>query len=387
MAAPGASPLSVSVDSTTSLGSISTTALLAAMLRASGKISDLIFSPGRPPQVEIHGQLTGVNAVGAGSLSADDTRRIAADLIGTNKQAINALREHGSCDISYGLAGMARFRANVFIQRGSCAIVMRVIPTEIPTLDSLRLPAQLEDAANVRNGIVLVTGGSGSGKSSTLAALIDRINGEQCYHILTVEDPIEFLHKHKKSTVHQRELHSDAPSFPLALRAALRQAPRVIMVGEIRDRETLEILLEAAENGHLVLSSMRTIDASKTVERMVSMFAAHPFTAGEQQSVRERLAKTFRYIVAQRLIPRADGGERIAVVEILKSNSRTRECVEQGERPGRTLLDAIKASDDEGMQHFDSEIAKLIRSGLVDLETGLCFASNATLLGQELARS
>ena len=387
MAAPGASPLSVSVDSTTGLGSISTTALLAAMLRASGKISDLIFSPGRPPQVEIHGQLTGVNAVGAGLLSADDTRRIAADLIGTNKQAINALREHGSCDISYGLAGMARFRANVFIQRGSCAIVMRVIPTEIPTLDSLRLPAQLEDAANVRNGIVLVTGGSGSGKSSTLAALIDRINGEQCYHILTVEDPIEFLHKHKKSTVHQRELHSDAPSFPLALRAALRQAPRVIMVGEIRDRETLEILLEAAENGHLVLSSMRTIDASKTVERMVSMFAAHPFTAGEQQSVRERLAKTFRYIVAQRLIPRADGGERIAVVEILKSNSRTRECVEQGERPGRTLLDAIKASDDEGMQHFDSEIAKLIRSGLVDLETGLCFASNATLLGQELARS
>ena len=277
---------------------------------------------------------------------------------------------------------MARFRVNVFIQRGSCAIVMRVIPTEIPTLDSLRLPAQLEEAANVRNGIILVTGGSGSGKSSTLAALIDRINGEQCYHILTVEDPIEFLHKHKKSTVHQRELHSDAPSFPLALRAALRQAPRVIMVGEIRDRETLEILLEAAENGHLVLSSMRTVDASKTVERMVGMFAAHSFAAGEQQSVRERLAKTFRYIVAQRLIPRADGGERIAVVEILKSNSRTRDCVEQGERPGRTLLDAIKASENEGMQHFDSEIAKLVRAGLVDLETGLCFASNATCWGR-----
>jgi twitching motility protein PilT len=276
---------------------------------------------------------------------------------------------------------MARFRVNVFIQRGSCAIVMRVIPTVIPTFGSLRLPAQLEEAANVRNGIILVTGGTGSGKSSTLAALIDRINSEHCYHVLTVEDPIEFLHRHKKSTVHQRELHSDAPNFTMALRAALRQAPRVIMVGEIRDRETLEILLDAAENGHLVLSSMHTIDASKTVERIIATFAA---TA--QQSVRERLAKTFRYIIAQRLIPRADGGDRVAVVEILKSNSRTRDCVEQGERPGRTLLDAIKSSENEGMQHFDGEIAKLVRSGLVDLETGLGFASNATVLGQELAR-
>ena len=240
----------------------------------------------------------------------------------------------------------------------------------------------MEDAAQVRNGIILVTGGSGSGKSSTLAALIDRFNNQHCYHILTVEDPIEFLHNHKKSTVHQRELHSDAPNFSLALRAALRQAPRVIMVGEIRDRETLEILLEAAENGHLVLSSMNTVDASKTVERMVAAF-----TAAEQQAIRERLAKTFRYIIAQRLIPRTDGGERIAVVEILKSNSRTRDCVEQGERAGRTLLNAIKASENEGMQHFDGEIAKLVRSGLVDLETGLCFASNATVLGQELARN
>jgi len=351
-------------------------------LRASEKVSDLIFSPGRPPQVEIHGQLTPVEIAGTGNLSADDTRRIAADLIGANKQAINTLREQGSCDISYGLPGMARFRVNVFIQRGSCAIVMRVIPTVIPTFRSLHLPAQLDEAAKVRNGIILVTGGTGSGKSSTLAALIDRINSEYCYHVLTVEDPIEFLHKHKKSTVHQRELHSDAPNFALALRAALRQAPRVIMVGEIRDRDTLEILLEAAENGHLVLSSLHTVDASKTIDRILGQFSAT-----EQQSVRERLAKTFRYIIAQRLIPRTDGGDRVPVVEILKSNTRTRDCVEQGERPGRTLLDAIKASENEGMQHFDGEIAKLVRSGLVDLETGLCFASNATVLGQELARN
>jgi twitching motility protein PilT len=381
MAAPGNSPIAIAFEGISGTGSVPTSVLLAGMLRASEKVSDLIFSPGRPPQVEVHGQLMAVEIAGSSILSADDTRRIAADLIGANKQAINTLREQSSCDVSYGLAGMARFRVNVFIQRGSCAIVMRVIPTVIPTFSSLRLPAQLEEAANVRNGIILVTGGTGSGKSSTLAALIDRINSEHCYHVLTVEDPIEFLHKHKKSTVHQRELHSDAPNFTLALRAALRQAPRVIMVGEIRDRETLEILLDAAENGHLVFSSMHTVDTSKTVERIISTF---PST--EQQSVRERLAKTFRYIIAQRLIPRNDGGDRVAVVEILKSNSRTRDCVEQGERAGRTLLDAIKASENEGMQHFDGEIAKLVRSGLVDLETGLGFASNATVLGQELAR-
>jgi len=381
MAAPGNSPIAIAFEGISGTGSIPTSILLAGMLRASDKVSDLIFSPGRPPQVEIHGQLTAVEIAGSSTLSADDTRRIAADLIGSNKQAINTLREQGSCDVSYGLPGMARFRVNVFIQRGSCAIVMRVIPTVIPTFSTLHLPAHLEEATRVRNGIILVTGGTGSGKSSTLAALIDRINSQYCYHVLTVEDPIEFLHKHKMSTVHQRELHSDAPNFTMALRAALRQAPRVIMVGETRDRETLEIILEAAENGHLVLSSMNTVDASKTVERIVGAFAV-----SEQQSVRERLAKTFRYIIAQRLIPRSDGGDRVVAVEILKSNSRTRDCVEQGERPGRTLLDAIKTSENEGMQHFDGEIAKLVRSGLVDLETGLCFASNATVLGQELAR-
>ena len=382
MAAPGSAPIAVTFEGISGSGSIPTPVLLAGMLRASEKVSDLIFSPGRPPQVEIHGQLTAVEIPGATALTQDDTRRIAADLIGTNKQAISTLREQGSCDVSYGLPGMARFRVNVFIQRGSCAIVMRVIPTTLPSFASLRLPAQLSEVAQVRNGIVLVTGGSGAGKSSTLAALLDRINSEHCYHILTVEDPIEFLHNHKKSTVHQREVHSDTPNFALALRAALRQAPRVIMVGEIRDRETMEILLEAAENGHLVLSSMNTVDASKTVERIVGTFSPP-----EQQSVRERFAKTFRYIIAQRLVPRTDSSGRIAVAEILKSNSRTRDCVEQGERPGRTLLDAIKASENEGMQHFDGEIAKLVRSGVVDLETGHCFASNASVLGQELARN
>jgi len=244
------------------------------------------------------------------------------------------------------------------------------------------LPAHLEDAANVRSGIILVTGGSGSGKSSTLAALIDRMNELHRYHILTIEDPIEFLHRHKKSTVHQRELGSDAPNFTMALKAALRQAPRVIMVGEIRDRETMQILLEAAENGHLILSSMNTVDCLKTVERIVSSF---PST--EQQTTRERFAKTFRYIIAQRLIPRADADERVAVAEILKANSRTRDCIEQGERPGRTLLDCIRVGEGEGMQHFDAEIAKLVRAGKIDSETALCFATNASVLSQELGRT
>src|ERR1035441_8188556 len=311
MAAPGNSPIAIAFEGISGTGSIPTAVLLAGMLRASEKVSDLIFSPGRPPQVEIHGQLTAVEVSGSTLLSADDTRRIAADLIGTNKQAINTLREQGSCDVSYGLPGMARFRVNVFIQRGSCAIVMRVIPTVIPTFRSLRLPAQLEETAKVRSGIVLVTGGTGSGKSSTLAALIDKINSEHCYHVLTVEDPIEFLHRHKKSTVHQRELHSDTPTFAIALQAALRQAPHVIMVGEIRNRETLDVLIEAAENGHLVLSSVNAVDTSKTVERMVGMFPV-----GEQQAARERLAKTFRHVISQRLIPRSDGGDGIPAVEI-----------------------------------------------------------------------
>ena len=381
MAAPGNSPIAIAFEGINGTGSIPTSVLLAGMLRASEKVSDLIFSPGRPPQVEIHGQLTAVEIPGSNTLSADDTRRIAADLIGTNKQAINTLREQGSCDVSYGLPGIARFRVNVFIQRGSCAIVMRVIPTIIPTFSSLRLPAQLEEAAKVRNGIILVTGGTGSGKSSTLAALIDRINSECCYHVLTVEDPIEFLHKHKKSTVHQRELHSDAPNFTLALRAALRQAPRVIMVGEIRDREALEILLEAAENGHLVLSSMNTVDATKTVERIVTTFPSN-----EQQAVR----RTARQNFPLHHCAEADSAHRRAATacrggdfEIHLTHPR---FVEQGERPGGTLLDAIKGSENEGMQHFDGEIAKLVRAGLVDMETGLCFASNATVLGQELAR-
>ena len=326
MAAPTIAPISVELEIPASSGQVATPALLGGMLRAAEKISDLIFSPGRPPQVQVYGQMIPVQVPGLSFLSADDTRRIAADLIGDNKQAITTLREHGACDISYGLPGLARFRVNIFIQRGSCAVVMRVIPTNIPDFDSLRLPSQLSDVTKLRDGIVLVTGPTGSGKSSTLAVLLDSINREKYYHIITIEDPIEFLHNHKCSTIHQRELHSDTPSFAHALRSAMRQAPKVILVGEMRDRETIEIVLEAAETGHLVFSSLNTMDASKTVERIVSSFSP-----AEQQSVRERFAKSFRYIICQRLMSKADRSGRVAAFEVLKANPRTRTCIEKGE--------------------------------------------------------
>jgi twitching motility protein PilT len=369
MAAPGISPISVSLEGYSGSGRVETPALLTAMLRGTEKISDLIFSPGRAPQVQVYGQLIPVHVPGLNSLTADDTRRIAADLIGDNKQAVATLREQGSCDISYGLAGVARFRVNIFIQRGSCAVVMRVISTGISDLTSLGLPAHLADVAKLRDGIVLVTGPAGSGKSSTLAVLLDCINREKYYHIITIEDPIEFLHNHKCSTIHQRELHSDTPSFAYALRSAMRQGPRVILVGEMRDRDTIEIIIEAAETGHLVLSSLNTMDVPKTVERIVSSFPSD-----ERQKIRERFARSFRYIVCQRLLPKTDRSGRIAVAEILKANARTRECIE------------MKAGAAEGMQHFDGEIAQLVRDRVVDLETGLAFASNAAVLGEELVR-
>ncbi|MGH9444641.1 MAG: type IV pilus twitching motility protein PilT, partial [Terriglobia bacterium] len=308
---------------------------------------------------------------GLTTLAPEDTRRIAMELMGKNTQARQALETQGSCDLSYSVDGLSRFRVNIFKQRGSYAIVMRVIPSSIPGFDVLGLPPQLADITELKNGIVLVTGPTGAGKSSTLAALIDRINENKAYHIVTIEDPIEFLHPHKKSTIHQREIHSDTPTFALALRSALRQAPNVILVGEMRDRETVEIALEAAETGHLVLSTLHTIDASKSVERITGVFPAE-----EQQVVRLRFAKAFRYVVSQRLIEAPDGKSRIAAFEILRSTLRTREYIQKGESEGRSLLDAMRDGSLEGMQHFDAEIEKLIRAGRISCETGLAYATN-----------
>ena len=248
---------------------------------------------------------------------------------------------------------------------------MRVIPTEIPSLASLTLPAQLADIAELRNGLVLMTGPTGSGKSSTLAAIIDIINETKHYHVVAIEDPIEYLHTHKNSTINQREVGHDTQDFPSALRAALRQAPKVILIGEMRDLETTEIALEAAETGHLVLSTLHTIDASKTIDRIIGLYPKN-----EEAVIRTRLAQTFRYILSQRLIPRSDMQGRVAAVEILRSTPRTREYIEQGETEGKSLLDAMRDGKLDGMQDFDSVIKDFIEQNIISFEDGMAFATN-----------
>jgi twitching motility protein PilT len=345
--------------------------IIEQMLLVSEKVSDLNFSCNQKPQVEINGVLYPTSPIGLGKLSAFQTEMIAMSLMRDNPDAAAQLVKYRTADLSYALPGKCRFRVNIFQQRNSFSIVMRVIPHKVPTFEELRLPMQLAEIAGIRNGVVLLTGPTGSGKTSTLAAIIDRINETKAYHIVTIEDPIEFLHVHKKSTINQREVGSDTKDFASALRAALRQAPKVILVGEMRDLETAEIALEAAETGHLVLSTLHTIDASKTIDRIIGLYPKN-----EERIIRTRLAQTFRFIVSQRLIPTSDGKGRVAAVEILKSNPRTREYIEKGETEGKTLLDAIRDGEIDGMQDFDSVILEMIRSGQITHDDGLSFATN-----------
>ncbi len=345
--------------------------IIEQMLLISDNVSDLNFSCGQKPQVEISGSLYSASPLGMGKLTGFQTEMIAMSILRDNPEAASQLANSGTADLSYALPGRCRFRVNVFQQRGSYSIVMRVIPHEIPSFDSLNIPPQLAEICNIRNGIVLLTGPTGSGKSSTLAAIIDHINVTKSYHIVTIEDPIEFLHSHKKCTINQREVGSDTKDFASALRAALRQAPKVILVGEMRDLETAEIALEAAETGHLVLSTLHTIDASKTVDRIIGLYPKN-----EEKVIRMRLAQSFRYIVSQRLIPRIDGKGRMAAVEILRSNPRTREYIEKGESEGKSLLDAIRDGEIDGMQDFDSVIRKMIEKEQISLDDGLSFATN-----------
>jgi twitching motility protein PilT len=358
---------------------VPTLTLIETMATSGVGISDLIFSPGRPPQVERHGELEPVAVPGVGMLRPEDTAAIASDLIGGNPLVLRTLDEQGACDLSYSIPQKFRFRVNVFRQRGHFSIVMRLIAERIPSLAELGLPAAVAEIATLKNGIVLVTGPTGSGKSTTLASIIDIINETRAEHIVTIEDPIEFLHKHKKGTVHQRELHSDTPTFAAALRSALRQAPKVILVGEMRDRETIEIALTAAETGHLVLSTLHTIDASKTVERIVGTFEV-----GDQRFVRARLAASFRVFISQRLIPRKEGG-RMAIIELMKSTMRTRDYIETGEREGKTLLDAMRDGGVDGMQYFDGELERLVRAKSISLNTAYLNATNPGNLAVALA--
>src|SRR5205814_2094867 len=328
-------------------------AILEAMLKMSDRVSDLNFSVGRAPQVEVDGQLVSVNFPGLPRLTPYQTEMIVMHMLRGDRDLTRTLMTNGSVDLSYSIPQKTRFRVNVFSQRGTYAIVLRVIPEGIPTLQSLSLPKELYHVGMLKNGIVLVTGPTGSGKSTTLAAIINQINHDCAYHILTIEDPVEYMHRHVKSTVNQREVGSDTKSFALALRAALRQAPKVILIGEMRDVETIEIAMEAAETGHLVLSTLHTIDAAKTIDRIVGVFPKD-----QEPQIRTRFSQSFRYVISQRLLPKVGSG-RVAVLEILKSTMRTRDYVLKGESEGRSLTDAMHDGSVDGMQTFDDEIEKM----------------------------
>jgi twitching motility protein PilT len=356
-------------------------AILEAMLKISDRVSDLNFSVGRPPQVEVDGQLVPVNFPGLPRLTPYQTEMIAMHMLRGDRELTRALLSNGSVDLSYSIPQKTRFRVNIFSQRGTYAIVLRVIPEGVPTLESLNLPPELANICRLKNGIVLVTGPTGSGKSTTLAALINKINHDYAYHIITIEDPVEYMHKHIKATVNQRELGSDTKTFAHALRAALRQAPKVILIGEMRDVETIEIAMEAAETGHLVLSTLHTIDAAKTIDRIVGVFPKD-----QESQVRTRFAQSFRYVLSQRLLPKIGGG-RIAALEILKSTMRTRDYVLKGEAEGRSLIDAMHDGSVDGMQTFDDELEKLWTARVVTREIALAYATNPTNLALRLGEA
>lgn len=353
--------------------------LLAKMLDSAAGVSDLNLSVGKPPQVEIEGKLQPVPYAGIERLAPYQTELIAMRLLRGKRDLTEKLLRTGSVDLSYSLAQKTRFRVNIFAQRGSYSIVLRVIPNKIPTVEELGIPTQLNEITQERNGIVLVTGPTGSGKSTTLAALINKMNRENAIHIITIEDPIEYLYPSMLATINQREVGADTETFALALRGALRQAPKVILVGEMRDKETINTALEASETGHLVLSTLHTIDASKTIDRIVGVFPKN-----EERQIRTRFAQSFKWIVSQRLIPKKGGG-RMAVCEILRGTSRTRDYIRDGEKEGRSLLDAMEDGALDGMQTFDSELQRLIESGVLDMETGLSYASNSANLKLKLS--
>src|SRR5438128_2719647 len=353
-------------------------AILEAMLKMSERVSDLNFSVGRPPQVEVDGQLAAVNFPGLPRLTPYQTEMIAIHMLRGDRELTRTLLTSGSVDLSYSIPQKTRFRVNIFAQRGTYAIVLRVIPDTIPSLEGLKMPPEVYNVPKLKNGIVLVTGPTGSGKSTTLAAIINQLNQDYAYHIITIEDPVEYMHRHIKSTVNQREVGSDTKTFALALRAALRQAPKVILIGEMRDVETIEIAMEAAETGHLVLSTLHTIDAAKTVDRIVGVFPKD-----QEPQVRTRLAQSFRYVISQRLLPKVGGG-RVAVMEVLKSTMRTRDYILKGETEGRSLVDAMHDGQVDGMQTFDNELEKLWNGGVISKEVALAYSTNPTNLGLRL---
>ena len=352
---------------------------ITAMLETYGDVSDLNMTTGKPLQVESFGQLLPVAVEPeVDKLTPFQAEVFALNLIGGEKRLLTDLVTTGSCDLSYVLGRKARFRVNIFSQTGNYSTVLRKLETTIPTIQSLNLPVVFQGMAEEKNGLVLVTGATGTGKTTTLSALLDKINQEKPVHVVTLEDPIEFAHPARLATFNQRELGSDFDSFANGLRAALRQAPKVILVGEMRDRETMEIGLTAAETGHLVMSSLHTVDAGQTINRILGMFEQ-----AEQLQIRNRLADTLRWVVCQRLLPKLGGG-RVAAFEIMGMNLRVKEAILNGESEGKTFYEIIEKGSTRGMQTFDQHIVSLYDQGLISEETAMGYCSRRSAVGRGL---
>lgn len=353
--------------------------ILSRLLDSNENVSDLNLTPGKPLQVESSGELVSVKLdPDFNMLTPFQTEIFAFNLINNSRKLTETLIREGSCDLSYQLGDKARFRVNIFSRSGKYSIVLRKLETKIPTIEELNLPRAFHTMSEEKNGIIFVTGGTGSGKSTSLAGLLDRINKTKSVHVITLEDPIEFQHPQKKSTFNQRELGSDFDTFANGLRAALRQAPKVILVGEMRDRETVEIGLSAAETGHLVLSTLHTVDAGQTINRILGMFSSK-----EEKQIRIRLADTVRWVVAQRLLPKTGGG-RVAAFEIMGSNLRVKDTILNGESEGKTFNDIIVAGKAQDMISFDEYIISLYDKEKISEDTATSYASRKDIVGRGL---
>ena len=354
--------------------------VLTTMLASQADISDLLFTVDRPLQVEAYGELKPV-AIDPPieKLTPFQTETIALNIIGDNLWQIEDLLRHGSCDASYALFDKARFRVNVFAQRGNYSIVCRQLNATIPTLDQLKFPEIFKEIPKEKTGLVLVTGATGSGKSTTLAAILNEINGSKPVHIVTLEDPVEYVHTHNQATFNQRELGIDFDSYVNGLRAALRQAPKVILVGEMRDQDTVKIALSAAETGHLVLSTLHTINAGETVNRILGMFEPD-----EQEQIRVRLADSLRWVVSQRLVPKVGGAARFALLEIMGSNLRTQEAIRLGESEGKTFYEIIEASYPFGWRTFDHACMEAFEQGTITEDTALLYCTKRSVISRAI---
>ena len=349
--------------------------LLTAMIQSDEGISDLFFVVGKAPHVEIHGRLKSFEA---GEITGARVEGLAKVIMNDNPRLIQDLADHGSCDCSYSLSGLHRFRVNIYRQNGNYAMVLRRLQSQIPTMDSLHLPPVFREIIKEKNGLIFVTGGTGSGKTTTLAAMLNEVNQTNDVHVVTLEDPIEFLHPHLKAIFSQRELGRDFYDFPDGLRAALRQAPKVILVGEIRDRDTMEIALTAGETGHLVFSTLHTISAGQTINRILGMFGKE-----EEQQVRERLAGSLRYVISQRLVPKISGG-RLLITELMGSSLRSREVMALGESETRQLFEIIEAGQTSGWHSFEQSLLKAYEENLITEETVSLFCTNKSQMRQRM---